>query len=429
MRPVIVSDGLSKRYTLGYRERYGTVRDSLKSTLAAPKRWLQRNGGSKDAPTIWALKDVSFEIQQGELVGIIGRNGSGKSTLLKILSRITEPTAGRVVVTGRVGSLLEVGTGFHPELTGRENIYVNGVILGMKRAEISRKFDEIVAFSEVDTFIDTPVKHYSSGMQMRLAFAVAAHLEPTILLVDEVLAVGDVAFQKKCIGKMGDVAREGRTVLFVSHDLTSIQVLCQRAIRLAHGQIQGMGAVNEQITAYLSESRLMAPSQLDQPIPLSSDLAVVRFGFAPNPVPSGNPATFHVELTVSRETRFDDVAALVHDTLGRRVGVIDFRQSSGVHEAKPNQNLKLSAKFSSVPLVEGEYRIGASIRSGDAHHIVHDLTTLDVTAKENTDILPYRAEIRGLVAFDYTVHSFAPQGVGDALQGAFQSYQSTGKWD
>jgi lipopolysaccharide transport system ATP-binding protein len=406
MPTVIRSEGLGKRYKLGQRERYGALRDSLAQAFTAPHRWLRPTGESNaTGATIWALKDVSFEIQQGELVGIIGRNGSGKSTLLKILSRITEPTEGRVVVTGRVGSLLEVGTGFHPELTGRENVFVNGAILGMKRAEISRKFDEIVAFSEVGTFIDTPVKHYSSGMQMRLAFAVAAHLEPTILLVDEVLAVGDIAFQKKCIGKMGDVAREGRTVLFVSHDLTSVQVLCQRAIRLAHGQVQGIGSVNDEINAYLAESRAFAPSELDHAIPLSGELSLVRFGFAPNPVPSGSPATFHVELSVTRDTRFDEVAALVHDTLGRRVGVIDFRQASGLHEAKPADNLKLSANFSSIPLVEGEYRIGASIRSGDAHHIVYDLTTLDVTAKADTELLPYRAEIRGLVAFDYTVES------------------------
>ena len=404
MTPAVIrAEGLSKRYLLGQRERYGSFRDSLTDAVTTPARWLRPR--AKDAPSIWALKDVSFEIHQGELVGIIGRNGSGKSTLLKILSRITEPTAGRVVVIGRVGSLLEVGTGFHPELTGRENVFVNGAILGMKRGEISRKFDEIVAFAEVDQFIDTPVKHYSSGMQMRLAFAVAAHLEPTILLVDEVLAVGDAAFQKKCIGKMGDVAREGRTVLFVSHDLTSVQLLCQRAIRLAHGRVQGMGGVNEQINAYLADSRASAPSDLDQPIPLSHELSMVRFGFAPNPVASGSPAAFHVELSVSRDMRFDEVAAIVNDTLGRRVGVIDFRQPAGLHEAMVGGNLKLSAEFSSVPLVEGEYRIGASIRSGDKHHIVYDLTTLDVTARTDAAMLPYRAEIRGLVAFDYTVHS------------------------
>src|SRR5262245_24225877 len=286
MPTVIRAEGLSKRYTLGQRQRYGALRDSLTNVLTAPRRWRQNGGrtAGSTAPSIWAVKDVSFEIEKGELIGIIGRNASGKSTLLKILARITEPTAGRVVVVGRVGSLLEVGTGFHPELTGRENVFVNGAILGMKRSEIARKFDEIVAFSEVEDFIDTPVKHYSSGMQMRLAFAVAAHLEPTILLVDEVLAVGDVAFQKKCIGKMGDVARQGRTVLFVSHDLTAVQLLCRRAIRLAHGQVQGIGAVNEQINAYLAESRAVAPSELDQPIPLSADLSLIRFGFAPNPV-------------------------------------------------------------------------------------------------------------------------------------------------
>src|SRR5262245_58792074 len=413
MPSVITAEGLSKRYTLGQRQRYGSLRESIASAFMAPRHLLTAGDSlrraSNGAPSIWALKDVSFDIQQGELIGIIGRNGSGKSTLLKILSRITEPTAGRVVVTGRVGSLLEVGTGFHNELTGRENVYVNGVILGMKRAEIARKFDEIVAFSEVGEFIDTPVKHYSSGMQMRLAFAVAAHLEPTILLVDEVLAVGDLAFQKKCLGKMGDVAREGRTVLFVSHDLTSVQVLCQRAIRLARGRVQGIGSVSSEINAYMAESRMAAPSDLDHAIVLSDDLQLVRFGFSPNPVPSGGPAAFHVELQSAQTMRFDELALLIHDTLGRRVGVVDMRQASGLHEARVGDNLKLVAEFSAVPLVEGEYRIGASIRSGDSHQIVYDLVTLDVTASPNAAFVPYRAEIRGLVAFDYTVHSLAAQ--------------------
>jgi lipopolysaccharide transport system ATP-binding protein len=203
--------------------------------------------------TIWALKDVSFEIKRGEVVGIIGRNGAGKSTLLKILSRITEPTEGTAEIHGRVGSLLEVGTGFHPELTGRENIYLNAAILGMKKAEIERKFDEIVAFAEVEKFIDTPVKHYSSGMHVRLAFAVAAYLEPEILLVDEVLAVGDAGFQKKCLGKMGDVARQGRTVLFVSHNMAAINRLCSRAIWLQDGQLRRAGATTEIVGCYLAE--------------------------------------------------------------------------------------------------------------------------------------------------------------------------------
>ncbi len=206
----------------------------------------------KNQNTFWALDDVSFEVNQGDAVGIIGRNGAGKSTLLKILSRITSPTRGRVDLYGRVGTLLEVGTGFHPELSGRENIYLNGAILGMSRIEIARKFDEIVAFSEIERFLDTPVKHYSSGMYVRLAFAVAAHLEPEILVVDEVLAVGDAAFQKKCLGKMGDVAHEGRTVLFVSHNMNAIKYLCNKAILLTHGSISFTGSSDECITNYIN---------------------------------------------------------------------------------------------------------------------------------------------------------------------------------
>ena len=229
----IRAQGLSKLYRIGERQRYKSLRESIMKALAAPFR----TRGRRAAETIWALDDVSFEVMRGEVVGVIGRNGAGKTTLLKILSRITEPTRGRVEVYGRVGSLLEVGTGFHPELTGRENIYLNGAILGMKRAEIERKFDEIVAFAEVERFLDTPVKHFSTGMYLRLAFAVAAHLEPEILLVDEVLAVGDASFQKKCLGKMGDVAKGGRTVLFVSHNMTAITSLCTRALWLGQGRL------------------------------------------------------------------------------------------------------------------------------------------------------------------------------------------------
>jgi lipopolysaccharide transport system ATP-binding protein len=210
-----------------------------------------RRGKSSNGRTFWALRDVDLEIKQGEVVGVIGRNGAGKSTLLKILSRITEPTRGRVELYGRVGSLLEVGTGFHPELTGRENIYLNGAILGMNRAEINSKFDEIVAFAEIDDFLDTPVKRYSSGMHMRLAFAVAAHLEPEILLIDEVLAVGDANFQKKCLGKMSEVAEHGRTVMFVSHNMTAINQLCPRTILLADGQISKNGKTSDVVPAYL----------------------------------------------------------------------------------------------------------------------------------------------------------------------------------
>jgi lipopolysaccharide transport system ATP-binding protein len=215
------------------------------------------------ADILYALKDVSFEVKHGEVVGIIGRNGAGKSTLLKIISRITKPTAGRVIFNGRVSSLLEVGTGFHPELTGRENVYLNGTILGMTKVEISRKFDEIVDFSGVEQFIDTPVKRYSSGMQVRLAFAVAAHLEPEILLIDEVLAVGDAEFQKKCLGKMGSVAREGRTVVFVSHDMTSVSQLCHRCVLLSAGQVEMMGITESVIAAYIGNRRHQATASWD----------------------------------------------------------------------------------------------------------------------------------------------------------------------
>jgi lipopolysaccharide transport system ATP-binding protein len=249
MRDAIVVDRLSKKYRLGPKKRsYRTLRETIVGKLSNPFRQTNRvlEGW------MWALKDVSFTIHRGEVVGIIGRNGAGKTTVLKILSQITEPTEGDAYIHGRVGSLLEVGTGFHPELTGRENIYLNGAILGMKRTEIERKFDEIVAFAEVERFIDTPVKHYSTGMYTRLAFAVAAHLEPDILIVDEVLAVGDASFQKKCLGKMKDVAKGGRTVLFVSHNMAAITQLCGRALWLQNGQLKMDGYSRDVVSAYLT---------------------------------------------------------------------------------------------------------------------------------------------------------------------------------
>ena len=263
---------LSKQYRIGAQQFLNrTLREKLNDKAMAPFRVARHlvkrngngngNGHSKSlfrpkSETIWALKDVSFEIPSGEVVGIIGRNGAGKSTLLKILSRITEPTEGHADIHGRIASLLEVGTGFHLELTGRENIFLNGSILGMKSAEIRRRFDEIVAFAEVEKFIDTPVKFYSSGMYVRLAFAVAAHLDPDILLVDEVLAVGDTSFRKKCLGKMDDVARQGRTVLFVSHDMTNIATLCRQAILLDGGRVAKYGEVQDVITDYLADKNL-----------------------------------------------------------------------------------------------------------------------------------------------------------------------------
>ena len=252
MNPAIRVDALGKRYRIGQRQRYLALRDSLASAVRAPFRLVKRkpNGVTNRTKEIWAVRDVGFEVQSGEVIGVIGRNGAGKTTLLKILSRVTEPSAGWAEIRGSVGSLLEVGTGFHPELTGRENIYLNGAILGMGRREIGRKFDEIVAFAEVAEFLDTPLKHYSSGMQTRLAFAVAAHFEPQILLVDEVLAVGDLAFQKKCLGKMDEVARAGRTIIFVSHQMNQIRRLCARAIWIDAGRLRLDGGTAEVVSAY-----------------------------------------------------------------------------------------------------------------------------------------------------------------------------------
>lgn len=261
MKPIIKIEQLSKQYRIGkHQGSHPTLREAIAGAIRAPIKGLRER---RRTETIWALKDISFEIMPGEVVGIIGRNGAGKSTLLKVLSRITEPTTGSIKLYGRIASLLEVGTGFHPELTGRENIYLNGAILGMKRTEIERKFDEIVAFAEIDEFLDTPVKHYSSGMYMRLAFAVAAHLEPEILIIDEVLAVGDAAFQKKCLGKMQDVSvNDGRTILFVSHNMGMITSLCSKAFQLESGELKKTGPPSDVILEYYTKGN-SSPGYVD----------------------------------------------------------------------------------------------------------------------------------------------------------------------
>jgi lipopolysaccharide transport system ATP-binding protein len=270
----IRAEELSKRYRIGELQQYKALRDTLTDTLYAPFRLVISMLNGRHAENsmqrsangfIWALHDLSFEVKRGEVVGVIGRNGVGKSTLLKLLSRITEPTSGYADIHGRVGSLLEVGTGFHPELTGRENIYLNGAIMGMKTTEIRRQFDEIVTFAEVEQFIDTPVKHYSSGMYMRLAFAVAAHLEPEILLVDEVLAVGDISFQKKCLGKMENVVQTGRTVIFVSHNMAAVRQLCKRTILISNGHLLADGDTEDIIQAYVSSGIVDKPDYSQPP--------------------------------------------------------------------------------------------------------------------------------------------------------------------
>ncbi|OQY27195.1 MAG: hypothetical protein B6244_11320 [Candidatus Cloacimonetes bacterium 4572_55] len=311
MKPVTIRiENLGKRYFIGKREKsYKALRDIITESFVSPFRKIghllrgHASGASALHEEIWALRNITLEIRQGEAVGIIGRNGAGKSTLLKVLSRITEPAEGGIDLYGRVGSLLEVGTGFHPELTGRDNIYLNGAILGMKKNEIQRKFDEIVSFSEVEKFIDTPVKHYSSGMYLRLAFAVAAHLEPEILLVDEVLAVGDASFQKKCLGRMGDVAKSGRTVMFVSHNITAIQNFCDRAIWLDHGEIKGDGAADEIALQYL-KAWALSPTETERVwseqdrAPGNSDISIRRLFIQPASSAPGLPMAFDQKIEI-----------------------------------------------------------------------------------------------------------------------------------
>jgi lipopolysaccharide transport system ATP-binding protein len=321
-------ENLSKKYIIGHqkREPYMALRDVLGDGAKSLGRQLLKPLGKRTAvqayEEFWALKNVSFEIKQGDRVGIIGRNGAGKSTLLKILSRITEPTVGRISIKGRIASLLEVGTGFHPELTGRENIYLNGAILGMSKAEIKRKFDEIVAFAEVEKFLDTPVKRYSSGMYVRLAFAVAAHLEPEILIVDEVLAVGDAAFQKKCLGKMEDVAeKEGRTVLFVSHNMAAITNVCRRTLWLKMGQLENDGSTPEIVSTYLSQGYTSAHKWQCSATSYSGEVKITSGQIIQNDNSIGLVCfdqEFNIEIEYEVYRALQDVAILIrlNDALG-----------------------------------------------------------------------------------------------------------------
>ena len=332
MKPAIRVENLSKQYHIGMKARPGSHNLTeliVEGTSALWRGLTNRTRGGDGADTFWALKDVSFEVQPGEVVGIIGRNGAGKSTLLKILSQIAEPTSGRAVVRGRMASLLEVGTGFHPELTGRENVYLNGSILGMNRQEINRKFDEIAAFAEINQFLDTPVKRYSSGMYVRLAFAVAAHLEPDILVLDEVLAVGDSAFQKKCLGKMQDVAYQGRTVLLVSHNIQSIKWLCQRSVLLIKGRIAEDGSTEVVLGNYLRDAPESATGSFDlrdhcaRPVGCRPVLARLVLSAR-----DGAPTTrftpddqLDVEVTIQLESvvRSPRMAVAIEDSMGRRI--------------------------------------------------------------------------------------------------------------
>jgi lipopolysaccharide transport system ATP-binding protein len=354
--------------------------------------------------TVWALKDVSFEVKQGEVLGIIGRNGAGKSTLLKVLSRITEPTTGRVQMHGRVGALLEVGTGFHPELTGRENVYLNGSILGMEKKYIDRKFDEIVEFSGVENFIDTPVKRYSSGMYLRLAFSVAAHLEPEILVVDEVLAVGDADFQKKCLGKMGEVARDGRTVFFVSHNMSAIQSLCTNAIQLERGAVVGQGNVADQIGTYLRGAQLRKSIETTSAIYCGPDIQVTKFELSPNPVESKRGLRFTLQLDAERAVDIRALVILIYSSLGERVAIIDLRREGARYRVSEISPFVIEGMVPSVPLVEGNYSVGLYIDYGLFQGNVLALLDLMVSAPvPMPGFAPFPQSVRGIVELDCSI--------------------------
>jgi lipopolysaccharide transport system ATP-binding protein len=343
-RPIIICDRLSKQYRLGANRHKGiasgmppSLRDAISAKLRSARDYLggTRREDGPDNAGFWALKDVSFEVGQGEVVGIIGRNGAGKSTLLKILSRIVEPTAGTARLRGRLASLLEVGTGFHPELTGRENIYLNGVILGMRKAEIDRKFDEIVAFSEIEKFLDTPVKRYSSGMYIRLAFAVAAHLEPEVLIVDEVLSVGDFAFQKKCLGKMHDVAAgDGRTVLFVSHHMGALTQLCDRGVLLEKGSVKAIGPIADVVRQYLrtglvlDQARVDFPLEPDKPCQYVSAEVLHSDGSPGSEFECDEPITLRLRFEVREYDSGRSLSLTVQNIEGTPIVFSDFRDGN-----------------------------------------------------------------------------------------------------
>jgi lipopolysaccharide transport system ATP-binding protein len=363
---------LAKRYTLGTGRRgYDTLRESIVTATGGALRKLARRPVSRAEPeTVWALRDLSLEVSQGEVVGLIGHNGAGKSTLLKILSRITEPTSGWADVSGRVGSLLEVGTGFHPELTGRENIFLNGAILGMRRAEIRRQFDEIVAFADIERFLDTPVKRYSSGMSVRLAFAVAAHLEPEILLVDEVLAVGDAAFQRKSLGKMNEVAREGRTVIFVSHNLAVIQALCGRGILLEGGRAMADAPVEEAIDSYLRTLERAASEDLLERTDRDGrgwEASLIRRvevrdsgGGKADAVVGGRPVRIAVEVTETLPMM--ECRLTVVNSLGQPIVTFDSEVSAPTDVRDAELGPRIECEVQTLSLTPGRYRVDVILK-------------------------------------------------------------------
>ena len=380
---VLRVEDLGKKYLISHQQPNSTLRDAIASTAKSIKhKFLAKSTANSSAKEeFWALKSVSFEVKQGDVLGIVGRNGAGKSTLLKLLSRITEPTKGEIWIQGRVASLLEVGTGFHHELTGRENIFLNGSILGMSQVEIKQKFDEIVAFAEVEKFLDTPVKYYSSGMYVRLAFAVAAHLEPEILIVDEVLAVGDVQFQKKCLGKMGDVAREGRTILFVSHSMSTVESLCNRGVLLESGIVSLNASSEEVVRAYLEKAygtakELPLSQRRDRSgsgrIRVSSFKLLNEQGEEEPALQSGKNYDFAIGYSNNTGERLNNVVVCVDLIDERGVRVILLKSTFTNHNLTLNSDRGyILCRVKNFPLVQGMYRVTLHLAHADREVLDH----------------------------------------------------------
>jgi lipopolysaccharide transport system ATP-binding protein len=429
MMPAIRVENLGKCYRVAHNQQrggYHTLRDSIVDAVKAPFRRMINGGESGKAEDFWALNDVSFAVQPGEVVGIIGRNGAGKSTLLKILSRITRPTKGRIELNGRVGSLLEIGTGFHPELTGRENIYLNGSILGMRKWEVQRKFDEIVAFAEIETFLDTPVKRYSSGMYVRLAFAVAAHLEPELLIVDEVLAVGDATYQRKCINRMSDLARAGITILFVSHNMELIPRLCSQAILLRSGAVVAIGSAGSVTARYLNEQHLSnSPDDLRR-LPRSGDgrarfVRLQLIGQDDHPTlahESGDDLVIRIEIEANEDIKEVALAVVLSNIHGMRV-ITSWTQEVDYHCELHRGKQVLDCRFRQVNLRPGRrMQIGLWMATHNVIDCVEQAGMFNVIPSATTGHLSTDAQ-QGVVVCNYSWSRVDPDAeLGSLLNGS-----------
>ncbi len=396
-------DNISKQYRLGIVGT-GTLSHDL-------NRWWHKVRGKEDpylkigvtndrtkkggSDYVWALKDINLTINKGDSIGIIGRNGAGKSTLLKIISRVTSPTGGRIQINGTCASLLEVGTGFHPELSGRDNIYLNGAILGMSRSEISKKFDEIVAFAGVEKYIETPVKRYSSGMYVRLAFAVAAHLDSDILIIDEVLAVGDMEFQKKCLGKMGDISQSGRTIIYISHQMDAIRNLCNRAVVLNNGTIQYDGTTAEAISIYINNNQNQLDNSIEQ-YTVFDGIVIENFALSSRSINCFEDISFEINIKNIKNNKITSVKIIINDSFDQRIAIIDLRELKMVEETQLHQKINIEGSIKNINLLSGTYKVGLYFESAayvGNHYSLIEFNVVEVL--ENKDFLPYSNDVRG----------------------------------